>query len=56
MVYHYAKEAFFFQAECCLLMKLECASPATELFEFFKEMEWDFLKKHKNFEVYGAKH
>ena len=26
------------------------ASPATELLEFFEEMERDFLKKHKKFE------
>ena len=33
-------------------MKQWCASPATELLEFFEEMERDFLKKkkHKKFE------
>ena len=28
-----------------LLMNKGCASPATELLEFFEEMEQDFLKK-----------
>ena len=51
MVHQYAKEAVLLMAECCfLLMKQSCESTATELLEFFEEMEQDFLKKHKNFE------
>ena len=54
MVYQYAQEAVLFLAECGFaetrVMKQGCASPATELLEFFEEIERDFLKKHKKFE------
>ena len=47
MVYQYAQEAVLVLAECRLLMIQGCASRATELLEFFEEME---RKKHKKFE------
>ena len=39
------KKPFFSGRMLFLLMKQKCASPATELLEFFAEKERDFLKK-----------
>ena len=42
-----AQEVVFFSGRVLfLLMKQRCASPATELLEFFEEMERNFLKKN----------
>ena len=44
-----SRSCFLFGRMLFLLMKQECASPATEMLEFFEEMERDFLKKYKKF-------